>query len=84
MAQNSSAYLIPLIMAFLVFAARFYARENAVSKTSPAFLLALLMVALLVAYMTLSVTASLIPYASLGFGIAGVLVLALAVFMFLS
>ena len=82
MARNSSIYLIPVAMAFLVFVAQFYAHENAVSKTSPSFLLALLMVALLLSYLALTVVGVLFPYVSLAYGVAGALFLVLAVVMF--
>jgi hypothetical protein len=84
MASNSTAYLIPSGLAFLVFIAHFYAHENAVSKASPSFLLALLMVALLLSYLILNITDSLFAYASLSYGVFGLLCLGLAVIMFRS
>ena len=84
LARNNSACLIPIVLAFLVFAARFYALENAASKTSPSFMLAMAMIGLLLAYMGLIVAASLFPFAALGFGIVGLLFLGLAIALFRS
>ena len=80
--HNASAFLLPMILAFLAFIAKFYGMENAAAKSSPSFLLAMFMVALLTGYLVMVVTGTLFAYAALSFGVAGCLFLALAIYMF--
>jgi hypothetical protein len=82
MDQNSSAYLIPMFGAFLLFIVKCYAFDNARVRGSPAFYLALFTVLLLLSYMTMNVMDLLVPYASLAFGIAGLVLLILAIVLF--
>jgi hypothetical protein len=61
MVENAPLALLPLIAGILVLTARFYAREGAISVFSPSFLLATFAVAMLVAYMVLTVVGRLLP-----------------------
>ena len=65
--------LVPFIVAFLCFILRFYGRENAASMSNPSFLLAAATVILALAYLGLGVSDLLPPYASVGFGIVGLI-----------
>jgi hypothetical protein len=71
--------LLPFLAAFLVFVGRFYFREGAASKANPSFLLALATMAIAVIYLVLGILHHLPDYGSLGFGIAGVGLLAYAI-----
>jgi uncharacterized protein (DUF697 family) len=81
MAHNSLIYLIPLIAAFLLFLAKVYGFERARTQGSPSFALALVSVALIIAYLTLTVLRIVPPWAGPGFGGAGVILLGLAVLL---
>jgi hypothetical protein len=71
--ENAPLALLPLIAGMLVLSARFYVREGAISIFSMSFMLATLAVAMLIAYMVLSVLSLLPPYAWVGFGGTGAL-----------
>jgi hypothetical protein len=77
--MSHTVILAPFILAFLAFVLRFYGREGASSMTSPSFLLAAATVLVAGFYLFLGVTALLPAYGTLGFGIVGVALLALAV-----
>jgi hypothetical protein len=81
MAHNSLIYLIPLIAAFLLFIVKVYGFERARTQGSPSFALALLTVALIISYLTLTVLRIVPPWAGTGIGAAGVVLLGLAVLM---
>jgi hypothetical protein len=78
MSSISTIILIPFILAFLVFVLRFYSRERASSMTNPSFLLAVSTVLIAGLYLGLGVIDLLPTYATIGFGIAGVVLLAVA------
>jgi hypothetical protein len=84
MAQNLSIYLLPLIAAALVFLAKVYGHERAITRGSLSFALACISILLLVSYLVLSVFQTLPPYAGLGYGVVGIVLLILAVWMFRS
>ena len=71
--QSNALALLPLMVALVVLALRFYAREGAISIFSASFMLATLSVALLVGYMALNVTGMLPAYSWAGFGGFGLL-----------
>lgn len=79
MTNTSTIILAPFIVAFLVFVFRFYSRERASSIANPSFLLAIGTVLVAGLYLFLGVVDSLPPYGTIGFGIAGLLLLVLAI-----
>jgi hypothetical protein len=79
MSDLSSIVLVPFVFAFLIFAMRFYSRESASSMTKPSFLLALFTMLSAGAYLLLTVLELLPAHSTLGFGILGLALLALAV-----
>ncbi|MDR3529710.1 MAG: hypothetical protein P4L90_03995 [Rhodopila sp.] len=79
MTNTSTIILAPFIFAFLVFVLRFYNREHAASAANPSFLLAIATVVIAGAYLILGVTGLLPPYATIGFGIVGLILLATAI-----
>jgi hypothetical protein len=79
MTQASTILLVPFILAFLVFALRFYNREGAYPLTRPSFMLAILTMLIAGGYLILGVLHTLPPYSTIGFGIIGVILLATAV-----
>ncbi len=84
MSNLSTIVLLPFVAAFLIFVLRFYAREAASSMSNPSFLLGALTVLLVGGYLILRITVGMPFYASVGFGLAGVALLATSIFrMFL-
>jgi hypothetical protein len=79
MTSTSTLILIPFIAAFLVFVFRFYSRERASSMANPSFLLAVGSVVLAGLYLSLGVVDLLPPYGTLGFGVVGLILLAIAI-----
>jgi 4-amino-4-deoxy-L-arabinose transferase-like glycosyltransferase len=79
MSNGSTVILLPFMAAFLVFVGRFYFREGASSKLNPSFLLALATMAIAVTYLVLGILHHLPEYGSIGFGVAGVGLLAFAI-----
>jgi hypothetical protein len=79
MSSTSTLILIPFIAAFLVFVFRFYSRERASSMANPSFLLAVGSVILAGLYLSLGVVDLLPPYGTLGFGVVGLILLAIAI-----
>ena len=77
--MSNSIVIAPFILAFLVFALRFYALERAVSKTNPSFLLALATVLIAGCYLFLGVIDTMPPYGAISFGLVGLALFALAV-----
>ena len=71
--------LLPFILAFLLFAFRFYTREGAASITRPSFLLALATSSIAGLYLVLRVLDSLPPYGDPGFFVAGLAMLGVAI-----
>jgi hypothetical protein len=78
MTSTSTIILIPFIIAFLVFILRFYSRERASSMANPSFLLAVGSVAVAGLYLGLGVVDLLPAYGTIGFGVVGLVLLALA------
>ena len=81
MAINSPAYLIPLVAAFLLFLFKVYGQEHARTRGSPSFLLAGVTVLLLFSYLGMVVLDVMPPYASIAYGVTGVILLGVAVLM---
>jgi hypothetical protein len=79
MSNTSTLILIPFILAFLIFVFRFYTRERAASMANPSFLLAVATVLSAGLYLILGVINQLPPYGTIGFGITGLILLALAI-----
>jgi hypothetical protein len=79
MTSTSTLILIPFIAAFLVFVFRFYSRERASSMANPSFLLAVGSVILAGLYLSLGVLDLLPAYGTLGFGVLGLILLAIAI-----
>jgi hypothetical protein len=79
MSNTSTIILIPFILAFLVFVFRFYTRERAASMANPSFLLAVATVLTAGLYLILGVISLLPPYGTIGFGIAGLILLAIGI-----
>jgi hypothetical protein len=79
MSNTSTLILIPFILAFLVFVFRFYSRERASSMANPSFLLAVGTVVVAGLYLGLGVIDALPPYGTIGFGVVGLILLAIAV-----
>ena len=77
--MSHSIILLPFIVAFVVFALRFYARERAASMTKPSFLLALGTVLIAGLYLVLGVLNSLPPYNTIGFGFVGLVLLGVSI-----
>jgi quinol-cytochrome oxidoreductase complex cytochrome b subunit len=77
--MSHSILLLPFIFAFLVFAFRFYARENASSMSNPSFQLALATSLIAALYLVLGVIGRLPPYGELGFGLVGLVLLGVSV-----
>lgn len=76
MAGVNSLVLIPLVIAIMLFTARFYGRERAYSKTSASFLLAVTSVAILLSYPLVLVFGHMFAYGTLVYAAAsGVLLL---------
>jgi hypothetical protein len=81
MAQNSSIYLIPLVVAFLLLLGKVYGQERAITRGSLSFALAGLSVLLLISYLTLFVLRLMPPYAGVAYGAVGVVLLGAAVLL---
>ena len=79
MTDISQFLLAPFILAFLVFAFRFYIRERAASAANPSFLLAILTVLVAGTYLILGVVDLLPPYSTIGFTAVGLILLATAI-----
>lgn len=79
MTNASTIILAPFILAFLVFVFRFYNRERAASIANLSFLLAIGTVLIAGAYLFLGVTDNLPDYGTLGFGLVGLILLAVAI-----
>ena len=77
--MSHSILLLPFLFAFVIFAFRFYARENAASMANPSFLLALATVMAAVLYLVLGVLGSLPPYSAIGFGLTGLVLLGVSI-----
>jgi F0F1-type ATP synthase assembly protein I len=77
--MSHSILLLPFLFAFIVFAFRFYARENAASMANPSFLLALGTVVVAALYLVLGVLAILPPYSGIGFGLTGLVLLGVSI-----
>jgi hypothetical protein len=77
--MSHTIILAPFILAFLIYILRFYGREGAASMTNPSFLLAAGTVTTAAFYLFLGVVDMVPPYGTLGFGVVGVGLLALAV-----
>ncbi len=69
--ESTPLALLPLIAGVLVLTARFYVREGAISIFSISFILAVIAVLMLIGYMAMSVIGILPPYAWVGFGSVG-------------
>jgi hypothetical protein len=82
MALNNSIWLVTLVMAFLVYVIKFYARERAGTILSASFGLALLCVLLLLSYVVTSALGMLVPYMATSFGIAGLVLFILGIVTF--
>jgi hypothetical protein len=81
MSANSTAYLIPLAVAFFLFLGKVYGPERAMAGSSPSFYLAALSVLLAVGYLAGSVLALLPPYSGLAVGLIGLGMLGIAVLL---
>ncbi len=81
MSQNSSIYLIPVVVAFLLFVAKVYGQERAVTRGSLSFALAGLSVLLIVSYLVLFVLRLMPPYAGPAYGVTGIVLLGVAVLL---
>jgi hypothetical protein len=81
MSDNSSVYLIPLAVAFLLFLIKVYGQERAITRGSASFAMAMVSVLLLVSWLALMVLQMLPPYAGLAYGGVGVVLLVLSVVM---
>ena len=79
MSSFSTIILLPYLLAFLIFVVRFYGRESAGSMRNPSFMLAVGTMAGAGVYLLLRITETLPPYGTIGFGIAGLLLLAIAI-----
>jgi len=79
MSDFSTVILLPFILAFLVFVLRFYGRESASSMANPSFVLAAATMLGACTYLVLRLTETLPSYGTIGFGIAGVVLLVTAV-----
>ncbi len=79
MSNFSTIVLLPFIAAFLIFVLRFYSRESASSMSNPSFLLGVLTVFIAGGYLILRITLGMPFYASVGFGLAGVALLATSI-----
>ena len=80
MSPFSTIILAPYIIAFVFFVTRFYFREKAASIANPTFILAVTCTATVIVYLTLRILVMLPPYSTLGFGIFGVVLMALAIY----
>ncbi len=80
MTNASTIILVPFLLAFLLFIARFYGRENASSKLNPSFLLALATVVIAGGYLTLGISRMLPDSGTIGFGLVGAALLAFSLF----
>jgi hypothetical protein len=79
MSSFSTIILVPFILAFVVFVIRFYGREAASSMSNPSFLLAIGTALTSGTYLILRVTETLPAYGTIGFGVAGLALLATAI-----
>jgi ABC-type uncharacterized transport system permease subunit len=79
MLDFSTLILLPFILAFLIFALRFYGRESASSMRNLSFIMAFLTMASAGAYLYLRVTGGLPPYSTAGFGLLGLALLGTAI-----
>lgn len=82
MAYNTSIWLLPLMLAFLIYVGHFYIRERAASMMTVGFIMASLCMIALLSYLALSVLGMLVPYMAFGYGMAGIVLLVLAFFLF--
>lgn len=79
MTNTSTVILVPFLLAFVVFALRFYNREGASGMTRPSFLLAILTVLIAFSYLMLGITNNLPPYGTIGFAVVGLILLGTAI-----
>jgi hypothetical protein len=79
MSDFSTIILLPFLLAFLIFVVRFYGRESAASMMNPSFLMAFGTVAVAACYLALRITGNLPPFGTIGFGLAGLVLLATAI-----
>ncbi len=79
MTNTTTIILVPFIFAFLVFVLRFYNREGASGMARPSFLLAILTVLLVLAYIVLGIVGALPPYSTIGFAALGLILLGTAI-----
>jgi hypothetical protein len=79
MSNASTIILAPFIFAFLVFVLRFYSRERASSMANPSFLLVVGTILIAGLYLVLGVVDLLPAYSTIGFGVAGLVLLAIAI-----
>ena len=79
MSSFSTIILMPFIVAFLVFVVRFYGRESASSMANASFVLAVGTMLIAGSYLLLRITETLPPHGTIGFGVAGLALLATAI-----
>ena len=79
MTNTTTILLAPFVLAFVMFALRFYNRENASSVTRPSFLLAMLTMLIAGAYLVLGIIGVLPPYSTIGFAAVGLILLGTAI-----
>jgi hypothetical protein len=79
MSSFSTIVLVPFIVAFLVFVVRFYGREGASSMRNASFVLAVGTMLIAGSYLLLRITETLPPHGTIGFGVAGLALLATAI-----
>jgi hypothetical protein len=79
MSDFSTIILLPFLLAFLIFVVRFYGRESAASMKNPSFLMAFGTMLVAACYLTLKITGNLPPFGTVGFGLAGLVLLATAI-----
>lgn len=79
MSSFSTIILVPFVVAFLVFVVRFYGREGASSMSNASFVLAVGTVLVAGSYLMLRITDALPPHGTIGFGVAGLALLATAI-----
>jgi hypothetical protein len=80
MTNATTVILAPFLFAFLLFVARFYIKEGANSKLRPSFILAVATVAIASVYLVLCVTDRLPDFGTIGFGSAGLVLMALSIY----
>jgi hypothetical protein len=83
MAGGNSLVLIPTVLAFLVFAARFYAKERAISRASLSFVMACFSVLVLASYPVMAVLGVGLPHAMMIYGAGGSGLLVLGIVLYI-